>query len=131
MTIEAFPAFKQAHWSRIAEAIREGNYRPAPVRRAWISKPDGSKRPLGIPVLEDKIVQQAVKMILEPIWENDFADESIGYRPGRGARKATQELSEALYDGKHRWVVEADIRGFLDRSSYCTGVHGLSSNSSG
>jgi hypothetical protein len=48
-------------------------------------------RPLGIPVLEDKIVQQAVRMILEPIWENDFADESIGYRPGRGARKATQE----------------------------------------
>ena len=71
-------------------------------------------RPLGIPVLEDKIAQQAVRMILEPIWENDFADESIGYRPGRSPRKATQELSNALHDGKHRWVVEADIRGFFD-----------------
>ena len=75
-------------------------------------------RPLGIPVLEDKIVQQAVRMILEPIWENDFGDESIGYRPGRGARKATQELSEALDDGRHRWVVEADIRGFFDHINH-------------
>ena len=75
-------------------------------------------RPLGIPVLEDKIVQQAVRMILEPIWENDFADESIGYRPGRSPRHGTQELSEALDDGKHRWVVEADIRGFFDHINH-------------
>ena len=83
--------------------------------RRWIAKAGSNKmRPLGIPVLEDKIAQQAVRMILEPIWENDFADESIGYRPGRSPRKATQELSHALHDGKHRWVVEADIRGFFD-----------------
>jgi group II intron reverse transcriptase/maturase len=57
-------------------------------------------------------------MILEPIWENDFVDESIGYRPGRSPRKATQELGEALHDGKHRWVVEADIRGFFDHINH-------------
>ena len=95
--------------------LKEGKYRARPVKRRWITKPGSTKmRPLGIPVLEDKIVQQAVKMILEPIWENDFVDESIGYRPGRSPRAATQELSEALHDGKHRWVVEADIKGFFD-----------------
>jgi retron-type reverse transcriptase len=69
-------------------------------------------------VLEDKIVQQAVKMILEPIWENDFVDESIGYRPGRSPRHATHELGETLDDGKHRWVVEADIKGFFDHINH-------------
>jgi group II intron reverse transcriptase/maturase len=99
--------------------LKGGNYRAQPVKRRWIAKAGSSKmRPLGIPVLEDKIVQQAVKMILEPIWENDFADESIGYRPGRSPRLATQELGEALHDGKHRWVVEADIRGFFDHINH-------------
>ena len=99
--------------------LKEGSYRAQPVKRRWIAKAGSSKlRPLGIPVLEDKIVQQAVRMILEPIWENDFVDESIGYRPGRSPRKATQELGEALHDGKHRWVVEADIRGFFDHINH-------------
>lgn len=99
--------------------LKEGNYRAQPVKRRWIAKAGSHKmRPLGIPVLEDKIVQQAVRMILEPIWENDFVDESIGYRPGRSPRLATQELGEALHDGKHRWVVEADIRGFFDHINH-------------
>ena len=99
--------------------LKQGTYRAQPVKRRWIAKAGSSKmRPLGIPVLEDKIVQQAVRMILEPIWENDFADESIGYRPGRSPRKATQELSAALHDGKHRWVVEADIKGFFDHINH-------------
>lgn len=99
--------------------LKGGTYRAQPVKRRWIAKTGSNKmRPLGIPVLEDKIVQQAVRMILEPIWENDFVDESIGYRPGRSPRKSTQELSEALHDGKHRWVVEADIRGFFDHINH-------------
>ena len=99
--------------------LKEGKYRAQPVKRRWIAKAGSRKmRPLGIPVLEDKIVQQAVRMILEPIWENDFVDESIGYRPGRSPRNATQELGEALHDGKHRWVVEADIKGFFDHINH-------------
>ena len=84
-----------------------GYLRCAPVAKAGSNK----MRPLGIPVLEDKIVQQAVKMILEPIWETEFVDESIGYRPGRSARQATYDLSEALDSGTYRWTVEADIKG--------------------
>jgi group II intron reverse transcriptase/maturase len=99
--------------------LKQGTYRAQPVKRRWIAKTGSSKmRPLGIPVLEDKIVQQAVRMILEPIWENDFADESIGYRPGRSPRQSTRELSEALFDGRYRWVVEADIRGFFDHINH-------------
>ena len=99
--------------------LKEGKYRARPVRRRWIAKAGSNKmRPLGIPVLEDKIVQQAVRMILEPIWENDFVDESICYRPGRSPRAASQELGEALHDGKHRWVVEADIRGFFEHLNH-------------
>jgi group II intron reverse transcriptase/maturase len=99
--------------------LKQGTYRAQPVKRQWIAKPGSDKlRPLGIPVLEDKIVQQAVRMILEPIWEHDFVDESIGYRPGCNARQETLLLSEAMDDGTYRWVVEADIRGFFDHINH-------------
>jgi group II intron reverse transcriptase/maturase len=95
--------------------LKAGRYRATCVKRRWIAKPGSNKmRPLGIPVLEDKIVQQAVKMILESIWEADFYDESIGYRSGVGARESSKGLAEALNKGTYRWVVEADIRGFFD-----------------
>ena len=100
---------------RLVTRLKQGTYRAQPVKRQWIAKPGSDKlRPLGIPVLEDKIVQQAVKMILEPIWEHDFVDESIGYRPGCSARQETLLLSEAMDSGTYRWVVEADIKGFFD-----------------
>lgn len=95
--------------------LKHGQYRARSVRRRWIPKPGGRKlRPLGIPVIEDKIVQQAVAMILGAIWEEDFADESVGYRPGRGARETVLGLREELNGGTYRWVVEADIRGYFE-----------------
>lgn len=103
----------------LVKRLKEGRYRARHVKRRWIPKAGGRKlRPLGIPVLEDKIVQQAVKMILEAIWEEDFYDESIGYRPGRGARQSSRDLRETLNDGTYRWVVEADIRGFFDHMNH-------------
>jgi group II intron reverse transcriptase/maturase len=123
---KAAPGIDGVCWAEYAEnleenlleleaRLKEGKYRAQPVKRRWIAKPGSGKlRPLGIPVLEDKIVQQAVRMILEAIWENDFVDESIGYRPGRKPRLASQELGEVLDDGTYRWVVEADIRSFFD-----------------
>lgn len=103
---------------RLAELesrLKEGRYRATCLKRHWIAKPGSDKmRPLGIPVLEDKIVQQAVRMVLEAIWEADFHDESIGYREGIGARQSSRDLGDALHGGTYRWVVEADIRGFFD-----------------
>jgi group II intron reverse transcriptase/maturase len=101
--------------ARLEERLKHGRYRARSVRRRWIPKPGGRKlRPLGIPVVEDKIVQQAVAMILGAIWEEDFADESIGYRPGRDAREAVLALRGELNGGSFRWVVEADIRGYFE-----------------
>lgn len=103
----------------LEERLRKGRYRARCVKRRWISKPGSRKRrPLGILVLEDKIVQHAVKRILEAIWEPDFHDESIGYRAGRGARQSSLELREALNGGSYCWVVEADIRGFFDHMDH-------------
>ena len=119
VTYDEYAQHLEENLLELESRLKEGRYRAQPLRRRWIDKAGSKKmRPLGIPVLEDKIVQQAVRMILEPIWENDFVDESIGYRPGRGARKATQELSEELYGGTYRWVVEADIRGFFDHINH-------------
>ena len=103
----------------LVRRLKEGRYRARHVKRQWIPKAGGQKfRPLGIPVLEDKIVQQAVKMILEAIWEEDFYDESIGYRPGKGARQSSRDLRETLNGGTYRWIVEADIRSFFDHMDH-------------
>lgn len=109
----------EANLSALEERLREGRYRARNVKRHWIAKAGSRKRrPLGIPVLEDKIVQQAVRKVLESIWEADFHEESIGYRAGRGARDASRELREALNQGEYRWVVEADIKGFFDHMDH-------------
>jgi group II intron reverse transcriptase/maturase len=99
---------------KLHERLRKMDYSVQPVRRKNIPKPDGKMRPLGIPALEDKIVQSAVARILSSIYEQDFLDQSVGYRPGRGAREASQKLQHELYNSRVSWVVEADIKGFFD-----------------
>jgi group II intron reverse transcriptase/maturase len=97
------------------ERIHTGRYRAREVRRRYIPKGGSRKlRPLGIPSIEDKIVQDAVRRILEAIYEEDFLESSMGYRPGRGPREASQKLQNALFYGRMHWVVEADIEGFFD-----------------
>ncbi len=98
----------------LVERLKRKSYRARLVRRHWIPKLDGRQRPLGIPVVEDKLLQLAVMRILEAIYEQDFLRCSYGYRPNKGALDAVDKLTVKLQFGQYNFVVEADIQGFYD-----------------
>ena len=100
----------------LGRRLREDTYPPQPVKRVWIEKPGSAeKRPLGIPVVRDRVVQAAVRAVIEPIVEHDFADTSYGFRPGRQAQQAMARVEQLLGEG-YVWVVDADLKSYFDTS---------------
>jgi RNA-directed DNA polymerase len=109
-----------AHLRDLHERVQSGRYRATPSRRAYIPKADGRLRPLGIAALEDKIVQRAVVEVLNAVYEVDFRGFSYGFRPGRGPHDALDALSVGLWEKPVNWVLDADIRDFLEAWSHCS-----------
>lgn len=114
MTWDEYGRDLEARLIDLEGRIHRGSYHPPPVRRVHIPKPDGRTRPLGLPTVEDKIVQQAVRMILEPIYEPMFLGFSYGFRPGRSAHDALDALATVIVKERTNWVLDADIRSFFD-----------------
>ena len=113
-TVRHFAKDSQRRLLTVREQIREGRYHPRPVRRVMIPKPGSSeKRPLGIPTVTDRVVQTAVKLVIEPIFESEFAPASYGFRPGRGCKDALREVERHLREGQNH-VVDVDIKGYFD-----------------
>ncbi len=113
LTLEAVEEYGVGRMlDKLARDLRAGNYRPSPLRRVEIPKPDGSKRPLGIPTVADRVCQQAAKIVLEPLFEADFLPVSFGFRPKRSATDALEKIRVAFPQGQ-QFVFEADIRNFF------------------
>jgi RNA-directed DNA polymerase len=114
----------EAHLEEIIEGLsrqlREDRYQPKPVKRVWIDKLGSKeKRPLGVPVVRDRVVETSLLYALEPIFERDFAEHSYGFRPGRGAQQAIARV-ESLLKAGYTWIVDADLKSCLDPYSYYT-----------
>jgi RNA-directed DNA polymerase len=114
VTVKMFESHLDENLRRLSEALRTGSYRPQSIRRHYIPKPgSGEMRPLGIPTVRDRVVQTALRMVLEPIFESGFAPTSYGFRPGRGCKTALRRVDELLKAG-YRHVVDVDLRRYFD-----------------
>lgn len=113
MKVEALRDYMNANWTSIKQSILERSYKPAPVRRVEIPKPNGGVRKLGIPTVVDRTLQQSIVQILTPIFEAEFQENSYGFRPGRSCEQAVLKLLEYLNEG-YEWIVDIDLEKFFD-----------------
>jgi RNA-directed DNA polymerase len=117
MTVAELRLHLVGQWRQIREALEEGRYRPSPVRRVGIPKPDGGERQLGIPTVLDRFIQQAIAQGLTPLFEPLFSPHSYGFRPGRSAHEAMKQAQVYVQDG-YNWVVDIDLERFFDRVNH-------------
>ena len=122
MTIEDFPAFARQNWEAIRRRVLQGTYQPSPVLRVEIPKDTGGKRPLGIPVIVDRVLEQSLAQVREPIFEPIFSSSSYGFRPRRSAHDAVRAVRQYVRDG-YRIAVDADLAKFFDRVSHDVLLH--------
>lgn len=115
ITVQHYGNDLEANLNRLHEELKAGRYRPQAVRRQWIPKPGkpGEERPLGIPTVHDRVAQTALRNVLEPIYEGEFAEHSYGFRPNRGCKDALRRVDQ-LFKAGYRYVVDADIKGYFD-----------------
>jgi RNA-directed DNA polymerase len=114
VTVKDFEKRLEENLNKVAEQLRTGPYQPQPIRRVWIPKPGSREtRPLGIPTVRDRVVQTALRQVVEPIFEREFAEHSYGFRPQRGAKDALRRVQQLLDQGYH-WIVDADLRRYFD-----------------
>lgn len=117
LTVTEFKDYLKVHWPSVKEALLAGRYLPQPVRRVDIPKPSGGVRTLGVPTVLDRLIQQALHQVLQPLFEPTFSDGSFGFRPGRNAHQAVRRAQAYIREGK-RWVVDLDLEKFFDRVNH-------------
>jgi len=130
MTVGQLSDYLKEHWPEIREQLLSGTYKPKPVRRVEIPKPDGGVRKLGIPTVLDRLIQQSVMQVLQRSWDRTFSDSSYGFRPERSAHQAVAQAQQYIAAG-YGWVVDLDLEKFFDTASYCPLIHESCANRSG
>lgn len=114
MSVKELEGHFERHRARVTQELRSGTYRPQPVKRVEIPKPDGGMRKLGIPTAVDRVIQQAILLVLSPEWNPTFSEHSFGFRPGRSAHQAVAQAQSYLEAG-YGWVVDLDLEKFFDQ----------------